>query len=531
MKHLLRAINPNLVPQTQVLNANQVQNNAGGYVYRVSDEQRFLRFLILGTEGGTFYASEAKQTKLETDFVREYVTQSGDRAVELLLEVARENRAPKSDPSLAALAAVAKLGQLDARKAAWNALPDLVRTGTHLLHFLEFVQLFGGWGRLTRGGVGDLFNTMPLEKLAMWAVKYKSRDGWSLADALRLGHPKTADVARNAVYKFIVDGELNGEITDPALRLIEGHLEAAKATKDADAAAIMREYRLPIEAVPTEARGEGVYKAALEINGLTWVLRNLGNLSTRGVLKLGAWDEVEQVVQKITDEAALKRGRIHPIAVLTALLTYKNGRGVRGGGQWSVIPQIADALETAFYRSFGAVQPSRKRFVLGIDVSGSMTMGQIAGVPGLTPNVAAAAMAMVTYRTESRAHAHGFAHDFRDLGLTPKDNLETAMRKAQLSSFGATDCALPMLWALERGVPADAFVVYTDNETYFGKTHPSVALERYRQKMGIDARLITVGMTATQFTIANRNDAGMLDVVGFDTAAPNVISSFAAGAF
>jgi 60 kDa SS-A/Ro ribonucleoprotein len=531
MKHLLRAINPNLVPQTEPLNNNQVQNNAGGYVYRVSEEQRFLRFLILGTEGGTFYASEAKRTKLESDFVRGYAAKNGERAVELLLEVARENRAPKSDPSLLALAAVAKLGTLEARKAAWNALPDVARTGTHLLHFLEFVQLFGGWGRLTRGGVGELFNAMPLEKLAMWAVKYKSRDGWSLADALRLAHPKTEDVSRNAVYKFIVDGELNGEITDPALRLIRGHLVAAKATSDADAAAIMREYNLPIEAVPTEARGARVYKTALETNGLTWVLRNLGNLGKHGVLKQGMWDELEFVITKITDEAALRRARIHPIAVLTALLTYKNGRGVRGDGQWTVIAQIKDALETAFYRSFSAIKPSRKRFMLGIDVSGSMTMGQIAGVPGLTPNVAAAAMAMVTYRTEPRAHAHGFAHDFRDLGISPKDTLEIAMKKTQLSSFGSTDCALPMLYALERQIPVDAFVVYTDNETYFGKTHPSVALERYRQKMGIDARLIVVGMTATPFTIANSNDAGMLDVVGFDAAAPNVISSFAAKEF
>ena len=47
--------------------------------------------------------------------------------------------------------------------------------------------------------------------------------------------------------------------------------------------------------------------------------------------------------------------------------------------------------------------------------------------------------------------------------------------------------------------------------------------------MGIPARLIVVGMTATNFTIADPEDPGTLDVVGFDTATPRLISDFAAG--
>jgi 60 kDa SS-A/Ro ribonucleoprotein len=36
-------------------------------------------------------------------------------------------------------------------------------------------------------------------------------------------------------------------------------------------------------------------------------------------------------------------------------------------------------------------------------------------------------------------------------------------------------------------------------------------------------------MTATGFTIADARDAGMLDVVGFDTATPNLIADFSRG--
>lgn len=37
---------------------------------------------------------------------------------------------------------------------------------------------------------------------------------------------------------------------------------------------------------------------------------------------------------------------------------------------------------------------------------------------------------------------------------------------------------------------------------------------------------MVVGMTSTEFTIADPADGGSLDVVGFDAAAPTVISDF-----
>ncbi len=84
-----------------------------------------------------------------------------------------------------------------------------------------------------------------------------------------------------------------------------------------------------------------------------------------------------------------------------------------------------------------------------------------------------------------------------------------------------------MLWALGEAVEADAFVVYTDSETWFGNIHPSQALGQYRRQMGIQmAKLVVVGMCANEFSIADPNDPGMLDVVGFDAATPNFISDF-----
>lgn len=532
MKNLLNAVNPLNRPQSERLDARQVANNAGGFVYAVSDEMRLTRFLILGTDGGTFYASERAHTVQATEFVRTFVQVDAARALTVTLAVVREGRAPKADPALLVLALIAKTAP-DAghRRAAWAALPEVARTGTMLLHFLAFVDALGGWGRLTRRGVANVYESADVARLALWAVKYKSRDGWSQADALRLSHPKVADAGRNAILKFMVDGvlpDLDG-VSDPALRVIEGHLRVQGVTSDAEAAALMRESGLPIEAVPTHLRGAEVYRAAMETNGLTWLLRNLGNLGRVGVLNVNDREVIRAVTDRVTDPEALRRGRIHPLDVLKARLVYAQGRGVKGRGEWLAVPKIVDALEDAFYLSFGNVRAAGTRHLLGVDVSGSMTCGVVGGVPGLSPNMAAAAMSLVALRTEPDALTMGFADSFRPLGITARDTLDGAMRKAQSHSFGATDCALPMLWAAKEKVQAETFVVYTDNETWAGKVHPAVALDRYRQAMGIPARLIVVGLTATKFSVADPDRADMLDVVGFDSAAPGVMADFARG--
>ena len=95
--------------------------------------------------------------------------------------------------------------------------------------------------------------------------------------------------------------------------------------------------------------------------------------------------------------------------------------------------------------------------------------------------------------------------------------------------FSSTDCALPMIRALENNEQVDAFVIYTDSETYMGNIHPQVALEQYRAATGINAKLIVVGMTSNCLTIADPKDLNTLNLAGFDTATPRLINDFISG--
>jgi 60 kDa SS-A/Ro ribonucleoprotein len=143
-------------------------------------------------------------------------------------------------------------------------------------------------------------------------------------------------------------------------------------------------------------------------------------------------------------------------------------------------------------------------------------------------------MALVTAATEPKhmftaftAGAGGFGRSgLSTLSISPRERLDDVVRRTSGLPFGGTDCALPMLEATKRGWAVDVFVVYTDSETWAGRIHPSQALWRYREQSGIPARLVVVGMASNGFTIADPEDGGMLDVVGFDTATPRLIAEF-----
>lgn len=167
--------------------------------------------------------------------------------------------------------------------------------------------------------------------------------------------------------------------------------------------------------------------------------------------------------------------------------------------------------------------------MLAIDVSGSMDGGMVAGVAGLTPREGAATMAMVTARTEANYSFTAFSTKLVPLNISAKMRLDTVVETMRKIPMGGTDCAQPMLYALENRIPIDAFVVYTDSETWAGKGHPAQVLREYREKMGIMARLIVVALVGNRFSIADPNDKGMLDLIGFDAAAPSVMADFIRG--
>ncbi len=507
-------------PQSQPIARTQ-PNSAGGHAYALDDWARLDRFLILGSEGGSYYAGERTLTRDNAQAVLRAIAADGVRAVSRIVAISESGRAPKNDPALFALALAASSQDLQTRRAALAALPRVARTGTHLFQFAELVQGSRGWGRTLRRAVGAWYLSLPVDRLAYQLVKYRQRGGWSHRDLLRLSHPQADDAARAALLDWVcrgTDSDLLPSLTRAADLL-------SRTTDAADAAALIRAQNLPREAVPTLLLNEAaVWEALLERMPLTALLRSLAKLTSVGVL-LPFGDAVPLVLAALADAERIASARLHPLAILLALRTYAQGHGDRGGLRWEPVQKVVDALNAAFYTAFRTVQPSGKRLLLALDVSGSMAGGRVAGSP-MTPRDASAAMALMTAATEPATHIVGFTGGMVPLPLSPAMRLDEAVQAVSGLPFDRTDCAQPMLYALEKTLSVDAFVVYTDSETWAGAIHPVQALRQYRARTGIAAKLVVVGMVSNGFSIADPDDAGMLDVVGFDTVTPAVIADF-----
>ena len=205
------------------------------------------------------------------------------------------------------------------------------------------------------------------------AVKYRQRYNWTHRDLLRKAHPKAASSVFNDFFAWVTHGTMPSN--NPNFALIHAY-EQAKTADPKFLALLIRTYDLTWEMMPSQHLDKPeVWEALAEHMPVTALVRNLATLTRVGVIApmKSAWicERLNAIGNPLTEDFT----RIHPIAVLSALLTYRSGKGTRGHHTWTPVPQVVDALDQAFERSFDSAPQTNQRFYLGIDVSGSRCGG------------------------------------------------------------------------------------------------------------------------------------------------------------
>ncbi len=560
-------------PQREKAKATQVQARNSGYVFKVDDWKRLDRFLIMGNPGGSYYASERKLTVENYDCILRCLKLDSNRTVDRIVQISHEGRAVKNDPALFALACCSVHGDEQTRAYANRVMPKVARFSTAFFTYVDAVVSMkdGRKGKGLLRSMGRWYTEKDAVRLAYQICKYPGRSigsqKWTHADMLRMCRPSRSSKNGKALqipsddhatlFHYATHGvttvkEVNKRkaefyatekkqeaaglsvaafeaLKDGKLKYVWAHEKCRTATDIKSVVGLVEKYNLTRESVPPHFRNEKeVQKALLTGMPIGAMIRNLGSMTSSGLLK-SLSKETSLVVDKITNEENLKKARIHPMSVMMAMKTYSAGHGMRTS--WKPVSAIKDALEDAFYKAFKFVEPTGKRFLYGIDVSGSMG-GFYWGreeQSGLTPREAAAVVAMTCARTEKNYEMMAFSHQFVPLKITARDSYDTVIKRTSNLSFGGTDCALPMTWALEQELEVDVFVVLTDSETHSGRIHPFEALKKYRKAINPEAKLAVLAFESSGFTIADPDDAGMMDIAGLDANVPKILSEFASG--
>lgn len=529
--------------QLEPLHDEQVQNNAGGYGFSVDDMIYFQRFLFLGTEKGTYYVLEEKLTVDSVKCIERLMKANrGEEMLDLMKKIDGENRVAKSGPMLFALAYMAKLGDVDLRKAVYANLSTFLRIPTHLFEFLEYAKTISkakknsvGWGRLQREFIQRWYEEKDIDNLTYQVTKYQQRNGWSHRDVFRLAHVLPKGSSRNdereVLYKWIVKKDLTAEgevMKSKTVNFLSAFLELQKMNDDKvdEMVNMISQYRFVREHIPTNMlNSKPVWEALLKDMPMGAMIRNLNKMTKLGLFDGFSNNNLDIVCAKLRDETILSKARIHPLKLIVGMRTYSKGQGDKGSMTWTPNQKILDALDDAYYKSFKFVEPTGKRFLIAIDVSASMTWGNCIG-SSITPREGSACLALTLMNLEPNCLVKGFSHNLVDVPISPKRRLDDNIKTIEAIPMGGTDLELPIRFARQNKIPIDCFIVLSDNETYAGRYHPSESLRAYREQMKIDARYVNIQMTATKFTVADPNDVNSLEISGFDSGMLETINEF-----
>jgi 60 kDa SS-A/Ro ribonucleoprotein len=525
---LSNIVNPPVeqISQSKPLNKNQVENNAGGYVYSLNPLEKLNRFLILGAMGGTYYVGQEQHVMNNYLSIKEAFSVDFEQALNRLVEVSVKGLAQNQDPAIFALAVACSDTSPKNRGLAFSYVPEVCRTFSTLTVFLDHLKTLGKkklQGRQFQRMINTWYSKIAEKNsLGYQMVKYRERNGWRHEDVIRLGHPKPDTPEMSQLFRWVLgkDGPL-----DLLPKEVIGYEAATRATTASEVATLIRNYSLPREAVPNQfLNSKEVWSALLPTMPLTAMIRNLGNMTKSGVFHDSFGEETQGVLKRLGDKDYILKSRVHPITVLLAKTTYERGKSFKGDSSWNPVPSIVASLDQAFYLAFHNLVPSNKRILVGLDVSGSMGWGTT-DTP-LTPRDIGAAICMCLLRSEPLVDVMAFSDKFMPLDLNKSMSLTEVVNRTKGLSFSATDCALPLIWAQKQQRDYDAVLVITDSETWSGEVHVDVALAQYREKYVKDAKFICLGTTATPYTVANPNDRNNLNIAGFSADVPTVISEF-----
>ncbi|AYV78560.1 MAG: TROVE domain protein [Edafosvirus sp.] len=568
------------------------ENYAGGYTFVVSDEERIRRILILGTHANTYYASAKELTTDTIEFVKKLIAEGkGEMILNTLLDVYMNNRAAKQDPTFVIWALLARSTDLPLRKKALASIVN-IRTLSQLYTWKAYHKKAGtskGWGRIVKKAFCDWVLKHDAKQLAYQAFKYQQRatgkESWSLRDFFRCIHMKGSkqESDKHVVIRSIVKQDIqagldfakelkctNQELIDylSAIQTVKG-LTTYTPENLAKLCELVKQYNLAREILPTWCLKYQEVWQALTLKDTkadksetklrvsmpyTALIRNVNKLTICGLLDVPTTSQL--VADYLKNQHVIHKAHVHPVNLLLARLTYEKGKGDKGSLTWVPNADITNALTEGFYNSFKGLKATGKRILHAIDCSPSMT-SPIACMPSLTSSQAAGIMTMVFSRVESlyceekklpstqefvaftSGPSTNVGYDttksLMRLVIKPTDSFEHVTSSLQLANWAGTDCALPMLYAIDeykrtggKSGLYDVFIVYTDNETWAGAIHPSKALQDYRKLTGIPAKMIVLATLPSATSIADPTDSGMMDIIGFDTNAPQLVSSFLA---
>lgn len=499
-KNLFSTLIGKLVPRTDAV------NEEGAPAYAFTPEHALAQLACTGCLGTTFYATDETQL----DAALGLATEVDPVFLAQVALYARREAFMKDMPAL--LVAVLSMRDPTLFAKVFDRVIDnarMVRT---------FVQIVRS-GRVGRKSLG----TRPKKLVEGWLASRSDDELFrgsvglapSLADVIKMVHPKPQTTSRRALYAYLVGRDHEAEDLPPLVRAFEEYKAepASHAVPD-----------VPFQLLTSLPLGTAEWTEIARHAGWQTTRMNLATFARHGVLEVPGMAEL--VADRLRDPKAIARARVFPYQLLVAYLATR-GKGV---------PRVIEhALQDALELATANVPRVDGRVWIFPDVSSSMQSPVTGHRGGATTAVrcvdVAALVAAAMLRANRDARVIAFDDRIRDVELNPRDTVLTNATKLAAAGGGGTNVSLPLAQLNARGEHADLVIYVSDNESWIdatGKGRGTATMAEWTKLRARcpRAKLVCLDIQPYAHTQApDRED--ILNVGGFSDRVFDVVSAFA----
>lgn len=523
----------NETPQSQFIpgrEADMKENLAGSVSFKANKWTALQRWLLTGSMFDGYYQGKEEMTEANIRLLKELITENPSKVAAEIIDASRKGISVHTP--IFALTFLS-MGEGESKKFFKNSFKEVIRTASHLYEFMNYVKSYRGKGSVIHSAINQWLNDRSVSDLEYQFLKYQSRDGFSGRDILRIVKPKSSGT-RSQLYNWITGGSHKNPLIPPEklsdeLQKIKIYETLKKGMSENDVVSAIKTFNLTHEMIPSNiVRTKAVWEALFEKMPVGATIRNLGNLTEKGIFKDKKY--LDMLEQRLSPEL-LRNAYIHPIVLASALKVYEAG-GTLGKSalRWESIPRVEDILSQAINDSFDILEPTGKTFFYALDVSSSMSSSYVGNL-WMTPYEIEGIMALASIKSEKNYFIGAFNTHFEPITNLRKSTSFKDARYFWRGGFGGTDASSAYNYAIINNIYTDVFVFFTDSESWAGKMHPSQGLTNYRNIINKNAKAIYVTLIpyGDHISLVDPKDPMSYDIAGFTSETPKLIQMIASG--
>jgi 60 kDa SS-A/Ro ribonucleoprotein len=488
-------------------------NEARGLAYRRTGKQALAQYAATGCFASTFYTNGAEQLEKTLQLCQEVEPEFIARTALF----ARQKAHMKDAPALL-------LAVLSVRSPGLMAeVFDRVVDSPKMLR--NFVQIMRS-GVVGRKSLGSL----PKRMVQQWLEARSAEQLFigsigndpSLADVLRMVHPKPATAERAALYGYLIGREHDVQALPELVR----KYEKFKRNTNVGKVAIPD---VPFQFLTALPLTEKDWRQIARTASWQTTRMNLNTFERHGVFKDP--EVTSLVAARLRNPRLIEKARVFPYQLMTAYVNTVS----------DVPGQVRDALQDAMELSLKNVPRVAGKVYVLPDVSGSMhspLTGVRRGATSVVRRIDVAALvAAAILRQNPEAEILPFEAKTVNIRLNPRDSVMTNAQKLASLPCGGTNCSAPLVTLNERRAAGDLVVYVSDNESWIdspqhgsyggGRTATMNAWAAFKAR-NPQARMVCIDLQPSETVQAKeRND--IVNVGGFSDQVFDLLAHVASG--